>query len=89
MIYLNQKIFQQWMELTEINQARLCGLLGLTKGYLSQVLRNECRVSAWLIERFLIMTRIPFNKLFVIDQSKEKDEREFLPEESWFKKKIA
>lgn len=88
MILLNSKKLLQWLEVTERSQNWLAKELGLrirgkpyTKGYISQILNNKCKISTLIIENLLLLTNIPFEELFYFDG--KEDKREFYGDEIW------
>lgn len=52
-----------------------------TKGYISQIINNRCKLSIRIIENLLLMTCIPFESLFSYDGGE--DQREFYGREIW------
>lgn len=67
MIVLRKEVLRKYLEATHRNQNWLAERMDYTKGYISQVINDECKISAGFIERLLILTHIPFDELFYFD----------------------
>ncbi len=67
MIVLRKEVLRDWLKVTKRNQNWLAHEMGYTKGYISQVMNDECKISAGFIERILIVTKIQFGDMFYFD----------------------
>lgn len=61
------EVLETWLKVTGRNYTWLAMKMGYTKGYISQIVNDGCRVSATFIEQLLMITHIPFNDLFYVD----------------------
>lgn len=56
-----------YLNVTRKNQNWLADEMGYTKGYISQIVNDDCKISAAFIERLLLVTRMEFRDLFYCD----------------------
>ena len=75
MIILRKDILTMWLKTIRRNQTWLAKEMGLTKGYISQIANNRCKISREVIEGILIVTKFQFEHIFIIDGTP--DTREF------------
>jgi len=67
MIVLRKEVVREYLKATRRNQNWLAEEMGYTKGYVSQVMNDGCKISAGFIESMLLVTHIPFDVLFYYD----------------------
>jgi hypothetical protein len=75
MIVIKREVLENWLNATGRNYKWLAERLGHTKGYISQVVSNRCRISSSFIDGIIQVTNISFEKLFYNDGTY--DDREF------------
>lgn len=76
MILIRRERLEMWLSATGKDFSWLAKRFGVTKGFVSQVVNNRCKISTAMIERLLGVTQIDFERLFFFDG--KRDTREFL-----------
>lgn len=67
MIILRTDILKLWLRVTGRNQAWLAAKMGFSKGYISRIMNNDCKMSREFVDRILLITHMPFENLFKND----------------------
>ena len=82
MILIRTNLTKNWLREIGRNQDWLAAKLGVSKGYMSQVINNQIKMTIPFIDQMLILTNMPFEKLFYHDGTE--DRRKFWSKEvSW------
>lgn len=82
MILIRSMKVKLWLDSVEKDQNWLAGELKIGKAYLSQILHNRVKISRRVMDNMLVLSRIPYESLFYIDNSA--DTREFYGKRIWF-----
>ena len=67
-VTVRKEILEAWLRVSDCTQAQLARQLGVTKGRVSQLLRDRAEPSAHLIAKLLVLTELPFERLFELQQ---------------------
>ena len=63
---LRTEMLEAWLRLAGYTKAQLANRLSVTRGRVSQLFRNQAEPSAHLIAKLLVVTELPFERLFEI-----------------------
>ena len=63
-IVVRGDVLTSWLNLSEYTKSELASKLGVSKGRVSQLLTSKEEPSAHLIAKLLLLTNLPFNRLF-------------------------
>jgi transcriptional regulator with XRE-family HTH domain len=63
-VTIRKEILEAWLRVSGCSRAQLSRHLGVTKGRVSQLLHNDTEPSAHLIAKLLVLTELPFERLF-------------------------
>lgn len=86
MVIVRSDLLRKWLETTGRNQSWLAHQLGVTRGYVSQIINADTKCSMAFVERILLITHMQFERLFYFDG--QPDGRAFYGKQLWFKEKI-
>lgn len=75
MVIIIKERVQEYLHAIGRDQSWLAKKFGVTKGYISLVVNNKCKMPLVMIERLMILTGMRFENLFYFDGSF--DRREF------------
>jgi plasmid maintenance system antidote protein VapI len=81
MVILVREKLDGYLQAIGRDQSWLAKKFGVTKGYISQVVNNKCKIPLVMIERLLILTDMRFENLFYFDG--KYDGREFFGARVW------
>ncbi len=59
-------VLSSWLTVSDYTRSRLAAELGVSRGRISQLLTSREEPSAHLIAKLLLLTRLPFQRLFLI-----------------------
>jgi transcriptional regulator with XRE-family HTH domain len=59
-------VLTSWLTVSDYTRSRLATEIGVSKGRISQLLTSKEEPSAHLIAKLLLLTRLPFDRLFKI-----------------------
>ena len=59
-------VLSSWLTVSDYTKSRLAGELGVSRGRVSQLLTSREEPSAHLIAKLLLLTRLPFHRLFQV-----------------------
>ena len=59
-------VLESWLTVSDWTRSHLATQLGVSKGRITQLLTSREEPSAHLIAKFLILTQLPFERLFKI-----------------------
>ena len=59
-------ILASWLTISDYTRSRLAGELGISKGRVSQLLNSQEEPSAHLIAKLMVLTHLPFDRLFEV-----------------------
>ena len=67
-VYIKADILRSWLQVTGWTKSQLAAALGVSKARVSQLFNSALEVepSAHLIAKLLLLTRLPFDRLFII-----------------------
>jgi len=65
-VTIRKEILEAWLRVSGCSKAKLARQLGVTKGRVSQLLHNDTEPSAHLIAKLLVLTDLPFERLFEV-----------------------
>ena len=65
-VTVRREILDAWLHVSGCTKAQLSRHLGITKGRVSQLLHGDTEPSAHLIAKLLVLTRLPFERLFEV-----------------------
>ena len=68
-IAVRKEMLEAWLRLSDCTKAELARDLGVTKGRVSQLLRVHTEPSAHLMAKLMVLTQLPFDRLFVLKQA--------------------
>lgn len=75
MIKIKTEVVKNWLDTINRNQNWLAKKTGYTEGYISQTLRNECKVSREIIEAIYTLSHMPIEYFLEIDTITDTRER--------------
>jgi len=81
MVILIKKKLDNYLGTINRDQSWLARKFGVTKGYISQIANNKCKMPLVMIERLLLLTGMRFEDLFFFDG--HFDGREFFGNQIW------
>ena len=67
-IVVRGDILASWLTVSDCTKSQLATELGISRGRISQLLTSQTEPSAHLIAKFLLVTRLPFDRLFKITE---------------------
>lgn len=59
-------VLSSWLTVSDYTRSRLAAELGVSRGRISQLLTSREEPSAHLIAKLLLLTHLPFQRLFLI-----------------------
>ena len=59
-------VLESWLTVSDYTKSRLANELGVSKGRISQLLTSQEEPSAHLIAKLIILTNLPFERLFKV-----------------------
>ena len=59
-------VLTSWLTVSDSNRSQLARALGVSKGRVSQLLTSHQEPSAHLIAKLMLLTRLPFDRLFTL-----------------------
>ena len=59
-------VLSSWLTVSDYTKSRLAAELGVSRGRISQLLTSHEEPSAHLIAKLLLLTRLPFDRLFIL-----------------------
>ncbi len=59
-------VLESWLTVSDYTKSRLANELGVSKGRISQLLTSQEEPSAHLIAKLMILTNLPFERLFKV-----------------------
>lgn len=65
-IVVRNTVLSSWLTVSDYTKSRLARELGVSRGRISQLLTSREEPSAHLIAKLLLLTRLPFQRLFMI-----------------------
>ena len=65
-VVVRKDVLESWLTVSDYTRSRLAAELGVSKGRVSQLLTSEEEPSANLIARLMLLTNLPFERLFKI-----------------------
>ena len=65
-VVIRSDVLESWLTVSDYSKARLASELGVSKGRISQLLTSREEPSAHLIAKLLMLTYLPFDRLFMI-----------------------
>ena len=68
-VHIRRDVLKAWLELSGVNHVWLANQLHVTKGRISQILHSDVSPSARLIGGLLLVTQLPFDRLFQVVHS--------------------
>ena len=68
-VVVRKDVLESWLTISECTRSRLAHELGVSKGCVSQILSSVRQPSAHLIAQLMMVTGLPFDRLFAILQS--------------------
>ena len=78
MVLLRQEKLDRYLHAIGRNKSWLAAQLGWSKGYVSQIRNNKCKISIDVVDKMLAFTHLSFEELFSNDGAP--DRREFYGE---------
>ena len=68
-IVVRGDVLSSWLTVSDYTQTRLAAELGVSKGRVSQLMTSREEPSAHLIAKLMVLTRLPFDRLFQVIRS--------------------
>ena len=68
-IVVHGDVLSSWLTVSDYTQTRLAAELGVSKGRVSQLMTSREEPSAHLIAKLMVLTRLPFDRLFQVIRS--------------------
>ena len=68
-IKIRQEVLSAWLQVAGSTKSQLAVELGVSKGRVSQLFNSDVELSAHLIAKLILVTQIPFERLFKITSS--------------------
>ncbi len=65
-VVVRSDVLSSWLTVSDYTKSRLAEELGVSRGRISQLLNSREEPSAHLIAKLLLLTRIPFDRLFLL-----------------------
>lgn len=65
-VTIRRQVLESWLVIEDYTKARLAAELHVTRGRVSQLLSGQAEPSAHLIAKLLLLTTLPFHRLFQI-----------------------
>lgn len=65
-IVVREDILRSWMHVADYSKSQLAEELDVSKGRVSQLFKPQVEPSTRLIARLLLLTKLPFNRLFMV-----------------------
>lgn len=65
-VLIRRDVLKAWLQLAGVNRTWLAKQLNITKGRVSQLLNADDSPSSPLIASLLLVTNLPFDRLFVV-----------------------
>ncbi len=59
-------VLSSWLTVSDYTKSKLANELGVSRGRISQLLTSEEEPSAHLIAKLLLLTKLPFDRLFML-----------------------
>ncbi|GEM_PF-3181282 len=69
-VVVKRDILQSWLVVSEYTKSRLAEKLEVTKGRVSQLFRTPTEPSAHLMAKLMLVTGLPFDRLFRVTASR-------------------
>ena len=83
-VVVRNEVMRSWLTLSDCKRSRLAQELGVSRGRVSQLLSSEQEPSAHLMAKLLLLTQLPYDRLFKIvrDEASLQQQRERFHEQS-------
>ena len=65
-VVVRGEVLSSWLTVSDYSKSKLASELGVSRGRISQLLTSHEEPSAHLIAKLLLLTKLPFDRLFVI-----------------------
>ena len=69
-VVVRDKVLESWLTLSEHTRSQLAGDLHVSKGRITQLMTSHEEPSAHLIAKLMLLTNLPFERLFKIVHSR-------------------
>ena len=65
-VVVRGEVLTSWLTVVDCSRSQLAAKLGVSKGRISQLLTSQEEPSAHLIAKLMLLTHLPFNRLFML-----------------------
>ena len=69
-ITIRRDVLRSWLTVSDCSRAQMADALSVSRGRISQLLNSDQELSARLIAGLLHLTKLPFDRLFLVKELK-------------------
>lgn len=73
---IKKDVLVSWLKVTDFSQSDLAEKLQVSKGRVSQLIHSDVEPSAHLIAKLMLVTQLPFDRLFYVREEESPDRAE-------------